>query len=275
MLKERVITALVLLAIVIPCLFWPGTSLPFAAFAGVLVTAGAWEWTRMMGWSQPVARAAFATLVLALVVACAGVVLYGSNAASLTKMLCGISVGFWLVALRWVVNYPEKTERWSSAPIMFPVGLILLVPAFMALLSLHQISHWWLLYLFGLVWGADSGAYFAGRAFGSTKLAPDVSPGKTLEGMLGGLALTLVLALVVAFWHGVPGSRFLAFMVLSLFTVLASVLGDLLESMVKRKAGIKDSGTIFPGHGGALDRIDSLTAAAPVFVLGWLLAGGF
>jgi phosphatidate cytidylyltransferase len=131
------------------------------------------------------------------------------------------------------------------------------------------------MYVFALVWGADTGAYFAGRALGKNKLAPKVSPGKTIEGMIGGLLTTGVLMVAVAIYRDLPAIRFAAFIGLSLFTVLASVLGDLVESMVKRQAGVKDSGSIFPGHGGALDRIDSLTAAAPIFALGWLLAGGF
>jgi phosphatidate cytidylyltransferase len=131
------------------------------------------------------------------------------------------------------------------------------------------------MYVFGLVWGADTGAYFVGRAFGKNKLAPKVSPGKTIEGMVGGLLTTSVLIVAVAVYRDLPLIRMVAFIGLSLFTVLASVLGDLVESMVKRQAGVKDSGNIFPGHGGALDRIDSLTAAAPIFALGWWLAGGF
>jgi phosphatidate cytidylyltransferase len=114
-----------------------------------------------------------------------------------------------------------------------------------------------------------------GRAFGKHKLAPQVSPGKTIEGMVGGLLTTSILIIAVAVYRDLTLIRMAAFIGLSLFTVLASVLGDLVESMVKRQAGVKDSGNIFPGHGGALDRIDSLTAAAPIFALGWWLAGGF
>ena len=131
------------------------------------------------------------------------------------------------------------------------------------------------MYVLLLVWGADTGAYFAGRRFGKVKLAPAVSPAKTREGLYGGLLTTTLIMLAVAFYLQISGLQFLRFAAASAITVLASVLGDLFESMVKRRAGIKDSGKIFPGHGGALDRIDSITAAAPVFLTGWWLAGGF
>jgi len=126
-----------------------------------------------------------------------------------------------------------------------------------------------------LVWGADTGAYFAGRRFGKVKLAVHVSPAKSREGAYGGLALTFLIALTVAISLAMPMLKMVVFLLVSMIAVLASVLGDLFESMVKRRAGIKDSGKIFPGHGGALDRIDSITAAAPVFMAGWWLAGGF
>jgi phosphatidate cytidylyltransferase len=114
-----------------------------------------------------------------------------------------------------------------------------------------------------------------GEHWGKHKLAPNVSPGKTIEGFVGGVLTTVILIISVAVYRDLTAMRLVAFLGLSLLTVLASVLGDLLESMVKRQAGVKDSGNIFPGHGGALDRIDSLTAAAPIFALGWWLAGGF
>ncbi|HNJ85279.1 MAG TPA: phosphatidate cytidylyltransferase, partial [Agitococcus sp.] len=169
----------------------------------------------------------------------------------------------------------ESAKIWARNILLVPTGLILLIPAWAGLTDLHQASPWWLLYVFCLVWGADTGAYFAGRKFGKHKLAPSVSPGKTIEGFVGGLITTSMLIVAVAIYRDLSAIRFVAFVGLSLLTVLASVLGDLLESMVKRQAGVKDSGNIFPGHGGALDRIDSLTAAAPLFALGWWLAGGF
>ena len=271
MLKQRVLTALVLVPIVIWCVFFAGDKRAFALFSGLIVMVAAWEWTALMRWAAPLARGAFAAAIVACLLALQFLPL---QAAQLLP-LYGTSLVFWLVALRVVRAYPKAADLWANTGVMLPVGFILLVPAWSGLVQLHGVSPWWLLYLFGLVWGADTGAYFAGRALGKHKLAPAVSPGKTIEGMVGGLFTTGILMVVVGQHQHLAGMRFTAFVGLSLLTVLASVLGDLLESMAKRQAGVKDSGTIFPGHGGALDRIDSLTAAAPVFMLGWLLGGGF
>lgn len=269
-LRQRIITAVILLPMVVWCVFFAPDTSAFASFAGAVVLVAAWEWTAMMGWQGQVARGSYVVLVTTLVIASRLPQLQPLNAS-----IFMLATAFWLVALRLVLSYPRTASLWARPVVLAPLGLLLLVPAWMGLTLLHAESAFWLMYLFLLVWGADTGAYFAGRAFGRRKLAPDVSPGKTLEGFAGGLLLTMALALAVGFYRELAGLRFVAFLGLSLLTVLASVLGDLFESMVKRNAGIKDSGTIFPGHGGALDRIDSLTAAAPVFALGWLLAGGF
>lgn len=274
-LRQRIITALILVPVVVWCVFFAQDAATFAAFAGAIVIVGAWEWTVLMGWQAKAARLAYAVLVALLLVVLAVLPAVYAPAAGWLPALYMLSVGFWLVALRLVRGYPDNTGLWAHGALLSPVGLVLLLPAWLGLVSLHAASPWWLMYVFGLVWGADTGAYFAGRAFGRRKLAPAVSPGKTIEGLCGGLAVAALLAVLVAVYRDLAGIRLMAFLGLSLLTVLGSVLGDLFESMTKRHAGIKDSGTIFPGHGGALDRIDSLTAAAPVFALGWWLAGGF
>lgn len=269
-LKQRIITALILLPIVIWSVFFAPNSLAFALLAAVVVTIGAWEWARLMGWQNASARIAYAALVAAALV----LVALPVSAPVHQPLFIGATI-FWLLARRLVQGYPANTHLWAKSSLLAPIGLLLLVPAWLGLTTLQASSAGWLLYLFVLVWGADTGAYFAGRRFGKHKLAPAVSPGKTIEGLVRGLVLTMAIAVGVALYRDLAGARLMAFLGLSLITVLASVLGDLFESMAKRNAGIKDSGNIFPGHGGALDRIDSLTSAAPIFTLGWLLAGGF
>lgn len=270
MLRTRILTALVLLPLVIWTIFGASDWRAFAGFAALIVVAGAWEWTNLMGWRSSLARLAYVLLLVG------GLwMVWQPPVMAWRSYLYLTSAFWWLVALRMVVGYPANAVLWARTAILAPVGLILLLPAWMGLADLQRQSPWWLMYVFLLVWGADTGAYFAGRAFGKHKLAPEVSPGKTLEGLAGGIVLTGAVMVSVGIYRHLTGERLLAFIALSLLTVMASVLGDLFESMAKRQRGIKDSGIIFPGHGGALDRIDSLTAAAPVFMAGWWLAGGF
>jgi phosphatidate cytidylyltransferase len=271
-LRQRIVTALVLLPIVIWCVFFAPGTWAFQVFAAAIVAVAAWEWAGMSAFGHPSLRGAYA---LGVVVVLAALALRPDLARQVQTPVLAVAVLFWLVAHRLVRSYPSGADGWGNPLVLSVLGWVLLVPAWLGLVILHAQSAAWLMYLFVLVWGADTGAYFAGRKFGKTKLAPHVSPGKTWEGFFGGLVLTLSVAVAVGFYRDLSGQRFMAFFGLSLLTVLASVLGDLFESMVKRRAGIKDSGTIFPGHGGSLDRIDSLTAAAPIFALGWVLAGGF
>lgn len=269
MLKERALTALLLLALVLWCVFtpWP---LIFPLFAGVLTLLAAWEWTALMRWPEPRLRATYVALI-GLALAC----LYWSQPVVDFFPVMLLTSVLWLALGYWVVVYPQRAARWDQTWLLSLIGLALFLPTWVALVQLHAQSPIWLMYFFALVWGADTGAYFAGRRWGRRKLAPAVSPGKTREGLWGGLALTTAIALAATVVLSLPLNAALALVAISVVTVLASVLGDLFESMVKRRAGLKDSGNLLPGHGGVLDRIDSLTAAAPVFMAGWWLAGGF
>lgn len=164
-------------------------------------------------------------------------------------------------------SYPEY-DGWYN-PTLKVIGLVLVSAAVTAIFSVWQSSPWWLMYLFLLVWGADSGAYFVGRKLGKKKLAPDVSPNKSLEGLYGGVFTAMLIVVVVeVVYLDLSLAEHALFLILSVITVFSSVLGDLFESMIKRRASIKDSGRILPGHGGVLDRIDSLLAAAPIFAAG-------
>jgi phosphatidate cytidylyltransferase len=176
---------------------------------------------------------------------------------------------FWLVALLLVKTYPASAG-FSRVPQRLAMGLLVLVPAWFAVSSLRASDNGvaLLLMLLLLVWGADIGAYAAGKTWGRRKLLPAVSPGKTVEGASGGLAVCMLVGLGFSFWLELTLQASVSLVLLSLLTGMVSVLGDLLESMLKRERGIKDSGQLLPGHGGVLDRIDSLTAAAPVFYAG-------
>jgi len=151
--------------------------------------------------------------------------------------------------------------------------LLVLLPSWTALVWIHSLSGgpYLVLFLMVLIWIADSGAYFAGRRFGRNKLAPVVSPGKTLEGVYGALAGGLIWSLVLVVYYGDSALHHIGLLLLCLLTVPASIVGDLYESLLKRERGVKDSGSLLPGHGGVLDRVDSLTAAAPVFAFGLIL----
>ncbi|RZG85875.1 CDP-archaeol synthase [Acinetobacter sp. WCHAc060033] len=261
---ERIITALVLVAVVLSCMF--ATKSPYPMIGLMIVAAGAagYEWFKLMPHESEGVNKIKASgfgLITALV---SGLALYYND---LALILWSASILTWLCSLYWVKQYPEY-DGWYNAT-LYIVGLVLISAAITAVLYVWNQSPWWLMYLFLLVWGADSGAYFVGRKFGKRKLAPDVSPNKSIEGLFGGIVTVAIIIIAVqASYLHLTLSQHILFLVLSIVTVFSSVLGDLFESMIKRRAGIKDSGRILPGHGGVLDRIDSLLAAAPIFAAG-------
>nr|WP_082021208.1 MULTISPECIES: phosphatidate cytidylyltransferase [Chromohalobacter] len=259
-LRQRILTALVLAPLALLGLFGL-TGLPFALFTGAIVLIGAWEWANLAGVERQMPRLAF-------VAACgvAMLLLWLSGAVHQPWPLWLGMLG-WLANLYWVVSYPQQHTQWQGRAVRLSMGLWVLLPCWIGFVQLRGDGAAWLLFVLLLVWVADIGAYFAGRAFGRRKLAVHVSPGKSWEGVYGGMAAVAVLALVFAQWRGAAGSDALWLMVLALPVVLISVLGDLFESMLKRQRGLKDSSHLLPGHGGVLDRIDSLTAAIPLFVL--------
>lgn len=262
MLWQRVVTALLLLPLILGAIFF----LPNAWFALAMmvpVAIAGREWAAM-------AKLCGYTFPGLLLLGMGGVLGLEAIGAGVGTALLYAAAAFWLVALLLVVRYPAITAWAKQRALMYVVGLLLLVPAWYAVVHLQGLAHggWILLGGFVIVWGADVGAYFAGRAFGKRKLAVHVSPGKSVEGAVGGVLLTLAIALGVAQYLGLSSSGTLQLLVLVFVATLASILGDLFESMVKREAGVKDSGTLLPGHGGMLDRIDSVTCALPVFALG-------
>lgn len=256
MLRQRVITALLLAPFALLVILWVPHTVTMAVFA-LLVLAGAWEWAAFPGFTGPQARAGYVVAVGSIV---AALWLTGAGDSRLDVVLT-TSVVWWLVALLWIMFLPTHVNRVAAAA----AGLLVLAPAWLALVRLHSMAPALVLFLLLLVVAADVGAYFAGRKFGRHKLAPRVSPGKTWEGVIGGLVAAALMAVVGVLWFHVSARPFL---VVCGITVLGSIVGDLTESLFKRHAGLKDSGTLLPGHGGVLDRVDSVTAAAPIFVIG-------
>jgi phosphatidate cytidylyltransferase len=255
MLRQRIVTALILAPLVLLVIFWAPPALVMAILAGLML-AGAWEWSAFPGLRSTAARLAY---VLAIAAAIAAIWLSGTGPEHAALLYCAIV--WWMVALGWIVLFPGHANRGITAL----VGPLVLAPTWLALVQLHRFDPQWILFLLLLVVAADVGAYFGGRRFGRHKLAPRVSPGKTWEGVIGGGVAAAVMAGIGVFWFNVQA---LPFIVLCIVVVVASIVGDLTESLFKRHAGLKDSGTLLPGHGGVLDRIDSVTAAAPFFVVG-------
>lgn len=285
MLKERILSAIVMIILAVVALFWL-SPLAFTIGLSAIVVLGMWEWAQFAGFKRPIARA-----IVAFVVTCLLIfpIMAGTSYIQATRFLTDetiplLFVGcfWWFIAFGLVITYPNSASIWSkSVAAKFIFGFCTLVPFLIGTLALRFYQYnleqyqgtYLLLYVFLLVWGADSGAYFVGRAFGKHKLAPKVSRGKSWEGAISGVITSTIIAAI--FLSLAPNNVFgrelntSAFIVLSVITVAVSILGDLSESMFKRQAGIKDSSNLIPGHGGILDRIDSLTAAVPVFATGF------
>ena len=264
MLKTRILTAAVLIGLLLVVLLWlPAWATVVAVTA--LILAGAWEWSAFLKLQSLAGRVLF----VAAVAASLPLLWQLTQAEPARLVVLYLSLLWWLVALLWVMFAPGRAAAWSAAL----AGLLALAPAWVAMVRLRvdvPRGEQWVLFALCLVSSADVGAYFAGRSFGRTKLAPQVSPGKTWEGAVGGLVLAGLVALWGSRWFAVP---MVQLMPLCLGVVAFSIVGDLTESLLKRFAGLKDSGTLFPGHGGVMDRIDSLTSAMPLLLLGLLVLG--
>jgi phosphatidate cytidylyltransferase len=262
-LRKRIITAVVLAVLFLAVLLWlPPIATVIVVTA--LVLAGAWEWSAFLRPTVSIARVAYVALLALLLLG----VRYLAVDPEVRHLILITALVWWLVALGWIIFAPRSVAPWSAGL----AGVLALVPAWVALVWLRYLPNgqYWVLFTLLLVWGADIGAYFAGHRFGRTRLAPDVSPGKTWEGVVGGFALSAIVAVAGSAWFALP---LYAFVPLCLAAVGFSIVGDLTESLLKRFAGVKDSGTLFPGHGGVMDRIDSVTGAAPVLFFGLTILG--
>lgn len=269
-LRERAITAAVLAPVGIAgVMLLP--QLWFAVLLGALFIVGVWEWTMLAGWRSAVVR----VLIVAAHAALFASAWFASDAARLQTIGCGVA--FWLLAPWWLRHYHFGEQARKRSLLIKSVACALaIVPAWTAAIVLHDGDRgaFWVLFVLVLVWCADTCAYFAGRRFGTTKLAPNISPGKTTAGVYGALAGCVVYSAAIGHvGFDVPLQHLPVFVALCLITVVFSIVGDLLESLIKRHSQVKDSGTLFPGHGGALDRFDSMFAALPIFVAGRQILG--
>jgi len=274
MLKTRVMTAAVLLAGFVSALFL----LPkngWIAFCAVFLGLSAWEWGALMALAA-VGRSIYSIFLVGLFVLPGILETSVTNGRYAPAWVYYVAGSFWIVLVPLWIGWRQRID---GRALLLAVGAIVLVPAFAAMVDLRSIHPSLLIALLGTVWVSDTAAYFAGRRFGRRKLAPSISPGKTWEGVAGALAAVGIYALVWA-GLGAPGHtsawpaamRVAVTWILPVLLGLAVVgmIGDLFESLIKRQAGVKDSGTLLPGHGGILDRIDASVAMLPLAVLAFM-----
>jgi len=265
MLKQRVWTASILVTVVLLSIFYFSTPV-LSFFFGLISLVAAWEWSKLCGLQSTLGR--FAYLIL---LAVCGLMIYQAFGITLELMI--FAVAWWVWSLLNIRRDRTSPSKWQALRALV-AGAIMIVPAWYSLSEIHAFldnGPLLLVILLVTVWLADIGAYTAGKLWGKRPLALSISPGKTVEGFIGGMAMVSVFGLVSGwFIFSLESIDLLAWLLLVITTGLFSVLGDLIESKAKRLANVKDSSSILPGHGGVLDRIDSLLAAAPVFLLGCL-----
>ena len=269
MLKQRVITAFAMLFIFLFSLF----VLPlegFTLFICVLFLLGAWEWSNLAGIKSNVGRLLFTLLTFAIALIIAWYSRWSQDMEALQAILL-VGCAWWVFSLFWIQGFPSSAIIWGSSIMRALMGWFVLIPAWLACIYLRAENNgaWLILMVVFIIAAADIGAYFTGRAVGKRKLAPNVSPGKSWEGVVGGMVFAVIIGMAFNWVFG--RDQWFILLLILIPTALISVIGDLLESMVKRHRGVKDSSQLLPGHGGVLDRIDGLVAAAPVFALALLM----
>ena len=278
MLIKRILTSLVLAPAALALVFFTPLEL-FSLIAGLIVLLSAWEWSAFMGLKKFASRISY--------VAGMAVILFIANMywpieslwqngqlVGSANYVFTLAVAWWLVACALVWTYPRTAKAWQAGLMMRAIaGLLTLLPMWLALNVLRSSEYATnatqgsvlIMVVLGIVWSADIGAYFSGKNLGKHKLMPLVSPNKTIEGLVGGLICSAIFVLAFCYFTKVPSDQWFIYAAMAAVVALFSAVGDLLESMFKREVGLKDSGSCLPGHGGILDRIDSLTAAAPLF----------
>lgn len=272
MLRLRVISAVVMLALVASVLFLL-PDLAFTLFLVLVAALGAWEWANLSNWQSATQRISYA----ACVAVATFIALHLPAPLLVARLAACAALAFWAFALYQLFKNPVREplgDQPDSSLLATGVFVLLTTAVSMNALRFHVTAHsvGLLLYVLALVWMMDIGAYFAGKRFGKNKLAPLISPGKTREGVAGGVCAALALLLITLLVSGSFRQQALLFLLASLLAALISVVGDLYESRLKRARGIKDSSQIIPGHGGVLDRIDGVVASTPVFLAVWVWA---
>jgi phosphatidate cytidylyltransferase len=268
-MNQRTLTVLVVAPIAVALVMLVPTP-ALAVLTTAMSLAALWEWSDLLGIRSPALRA-----LILLAAAAVLLVLWWLRDTQAWWYVIGIGLAWWIAALVWLGHFDFAAGASPGArAIKLAAGALAVVPAWVALLAIHRLpvhGHAWALFALALVWAADIAAYLAGSRYGTTRLAPRISPGKTTAGVQGALVGSFVVALIGGWLLGERGSALVALLAIALASVAASIIGDLFESLLKRQAGVKDSGTLFPGHGGLLDRLDSVFAALPVFAAGKLL----
>lgn len=270
-MKQRVITALLItpVAIALVLLLPP---IGFALLVGALSLFALWEWTRLAGLRDRRFRACLLALTLALFV-----VLWIYRSTPVFWLTIAIGCVWWFIALAWLKRFTfAASPTRENTAIKLIAGGLAVIPAWAAIVYINSgaiYGAWWSLFALALSWSADTFAYLAGSRWGRRKLAPNISPGKTFAGVYGAFAGTAVVAIICGWLLGVAPMKLPLFVMLALVCVAFSIVGDLFESLIKRHAGVKDSGALFPGHGGVFDRLDSAFAVLPIFAVGKALLG--
>lgn len=259
MLKFRLITALIMIPLVTASIFYL-PPLTFLSVAMLVILMAGWEWSQLAGIDHPIKKLTYLVLLaLTLVLAISIPVFF----------VVFIAITWWVVAILLLALYPKGSAYWGKGSMARGfMGLLVLMPCWIGLIILQGFSPEVLMFCLALIWCVDSAAYFVGKKWGAHKMVPAISPGKSYEGFIAGLIAALLIGILGLWLLEVSPQRSLLFLGLCMFGGgILTVLGDLFESMVKRQSHCKDSGTLLPGHGGIMDRIDSMTTAIPFFAL--------
>ena len=266
MLRTRLLTVAVVFPLFLLALFYLPAAY-WSALVLILMAIAAYEWSSLFELGEPVSIVYAVTMPLLAWLLCVGGPALQPSAA-VTQALCTAAAVFWIAVAPWLLLNRVKIHG-MALPLL--LGLLALLPLWAALLKLREFGPLFVFFAMGIIWLADTAAYFSGRAFGKHKLAPEISPGKTIEGALGALVVAALYAIIfmsLGQYYGTMSLNGLPLMIVGFAVIVVlSIVGDLFESWLKRQHGKKDSGNLFPGHGGILDRIDSLISTMPVVVI--------